>query len=208
MDATFIGLEKWYIYLVEKAGWILLKMDKHETEEYKDKIKKWLKYAEHKLTSPNLSAEHKKDLNLLHNKVNKLLLQVDTFIMPQSQDQGETVEVTFMELKKWYVHLFEKLGWTVLKMNKQKIMKYQDKIQKWVDMASLKLKSPELSAEHNEDLNIMVTHMKSLLSTIKNIIVPYSYEELEVENKGGMSELLENDNNVILMSSKIYYGLL
>ena len=124
LDATFNGLEKWYVYIVEKAGWILLKMDKYETTEYQNKIKKWLKYVEHKLNSPNLSAERKKDLQLLHTKMNKLLFKVDKFIMPQSQDKRETVEVTFMELKRWYVKLFEKLENTDLEKTKHAITEY------------------------------------------------------------------------------------
>ena len=77
MDITFNGLQKWYVNLFEKYGWIMLAksngpLEQTKVDEYARKIKKWLLLANNKLLSTNVNGLYKEDIEIMITNMNKL----------------------------------------------------------------------------------------------------------------------------------------
>lgn len=72
---TFEGLQKWYVSIFEKYGWIMLAKangNNAKLNDYKHKISKWLEHANNKMLSQNLTGLHREDITIMINNMNKL----------------------------------------------------------------------------------------------------------------------------------------
>ncbi len=77
MDITFSGLQKWYVSLFEKYGWVMLSkqndpLNQTKVDEYARKIEKWLELANNKLRSSSVTGLHKEDIEIMIRNMNKL----------------------------------------------------------------------------------------------------------------------------------------
>ena len=74
-EATFDGIQKWYVNKFEKLGWMVLaKKHGHEerVREYKHSLKKLKEAIEHKLTHVTEN-DRKHDLMVMHHNVDILI---------------------------------------------------------------------------------------------------------------------------------------
>ena len=77
MDITFYGLQKLYVSIFEKHGWIMLAkhngtMEQTKVDEYARKIEKWLESSRKKLLSENVTGLYREDIEIMRRNMNRL----------------------------------------------------------------------------------------------------------------------------------------
>jgi hypothetical protein len=79
------------------------------------------------------------------------------------------IQITFAGLERWYVHIFENVGWKVLSINEcnYEINYFKKMIHKWSLIAKEKLHSNKLDKAQIEDLIIMIQNVIKLHNFIK-----------------------------------------
>jgi hypothetical protein len=88
-------------------------------------------------------------------------------------------QITFAGLERWYVHIFEKVGWLILSINEceEKIHYHKYLIKKWLHVAKEKLNSEKINDSQAQDIIIMVENIIKLQRFIHKKINNNSVEK-------------------------------
>lgn len=92
-SVTFSGLNEWYKSIFEKFGWMTLYKGEAEhkstyemkVNNYKRGINHWLDKATKKMAEQELSADKRKDIEIMKTKMEKLLRNVNEMLPTENK---------------------------------------------------------------------------------------------------------------------------
>ena len=179
---TMNGLARWYKYMFEKLGWMILgkHYGKHlKIKGYLHSINELIKHAEKKLVDTEEN-DRKNDIQIIINNSYKLRKFAEILFnkmvrgMVAINKMGEAynaiaTDVTMRGLEKWHVVMFEKFGWMLLAKTEGKLHKVDSYMNSIDDLiASLNLKLGKVNENDRKyDLNVILTNVKILQDSAK-----------------------------------------
>ena len=175
-DSTLQYLEKMFVKLFEKAGWMILAHHKtSQNEEYVKKldgyiasIKHLLKDIEARINNPRGNNTISRDLPTMHDNLNNLLTFITnistTEMLDADEEDGAIEDMSLQWMRHYYIHVFEKFGWMILlKTNldngnytsKSKLEKYmRNKLDNYSDSLDILLQSIKFRVDTSKDIDI------------------------------------------------------
>ena len=125
-DSTLCGLNKWFVHIFEKLGWIILannKTEKHgsyqkKVEAYGSSVDKLMKDLSERVSNPRGNGTIETDFPTMIKNLEKLKSFLSRLtILEKLNSEGTNLSIDDMSLQwmnHYYKHLFEKFGWMVL----------------------------------------------------------------------------------------------
>jgi len=125
-DSTLCGLQKWFVHIFEKLGWMVLannKTGKHKSyqqkvEAYGYSVDKLMKDLSERVSSPRGNGTVETDFPTMIKNLEKLKSFLSRLtILEKLNSEGTNLSIDDMSLQwmnHYYKHLFEKFGWMVL----------------------------------------------------------------------------------------------
>ena len=122
MHSTLVGLNEWYKFTFEKAGWVVLAINKTSESSYLDKInsykngiKRLIRNLNSRLANPQGNNTISRDYPPMIENLVQLLNFIET-MNPNIQtaslsDDLAIRDISLYALQNWFKHVFEKFGW-------------------------------------------------------------------------------------------------
>lgn len=196
-DSTLCGLQKWFVYTFEKAGWIMLSHHKSsknmayikKVDSYVSSIHKLLDDIKQRIDNPRGNGTVSRDFLTMHKNITHLKNYMANLTSVEPLDSsGNNLSIDDMSLqwmKHKYHHLFEKFGWMVLVKAQLDNEHYSSK--------------PDLANAMKHKLNMYSQWIDILLQSIKHRIETSN----DIDSENLKHDLLVMHNNVKILNGAV-----
>ena len=177
-DTTLTYLDRMFVKIFEKAGWMRLTHHKiSQDEDYVKKldgyiasIKKLIKDVNEHINNPRGNNTLTRDLPTMHENLEYLLnyfiniTNVQPLDVTGTGEDGSIDDMSLQWMRHFYIHVFEKFGWMILLKsnldnghyaNKSKLEKYmRNKLDNYADSLDILLESIKHRADTSTDIDV------------------------------------------------------
>ena len=175
-DTTLTYLDRMFVKVFEKAGWMVLTHYKMSQDDdyvkkldgYIASIKKLIKDVNEHINNPRGNNTLKRDLPTMHENLEYLLNYFNNITnvepLDVTSEDGSIEDMSLQWMRHFYVHVFEKFGWMILLKsnldnghyaNKSKLEKYmRNKLDNYSESIEILLESIKHRANTSDDIDV------------------------------------------------------